>query len=287
MAQGEEDQRVLISPAGGHAEGPSIAIEAYTAVDRGRDPAALLATMDAVEALPCFQEARELALDGLGLRPGQLVLDVGCGSGGALPAVLERISPGGQAVGVDLSETMIAEARRRWGSPGRPLRFEIADARALPFDTGSFDACRTDRMMSHVPQPEAALAEMLRVTRPGGRVAVIDVDIETTIVDSPDPEVTRQAACCGADRLQNGRVARHVESMFRDAGLSCIVTRPLLARVTLDVLKAMFADVLEQRSTDGHIAADRVRAWWVALAEQDARGNLFALLPVIVVTARV
>ena len=266
-----------------NSERLSIAIEAYTAVDHGRDPAALLATMDAVEALPGLQEARELALDGLGLRPGHRVLDVGCGSGGALPAVLERISPGGHAVGVDLSETMIAEARRRWASPGRPLRFEIADARALPFETGSFDACRTDRMMSHVPQPESALAEMLRVTRPGGRIAVIDVDIENTIVDSPDPEVTRQAARCGADRLQNGRIARHLESMFRDAGLSSVVTHPTFARVTLDVLMAMFADVLEQCSTDGRLDAARVRRWWAALAEQDVTANLFALLPVIVV----
>jgi SAM-dependent methyltransferase len=264
-----------------------IAIEAYTAVDHGRDPAALLATMDAVEALPGFQEARELALGGLGLAPGQRVLDVGCGSGGALPALLERISPGGQAVGVDLSETMIAEARRRWVSPDRPLRFEIADARALPFETGSFDACRTDRMMSHVPQPEAALAEMIRVTRPGGRIAVIDVDIETTIVDSPDPEVVRLAAVAGADRLQSGRIARRVEGMLRGAGLSRLVTRPMYARVTLEVLKAMFADVLEELSTTGRLDRARVRRWWAGLAEQDGSGDLFALLPVILVTGTV
>jgi SAM-dependent methyltransferase len=261
-----------------------IAIEAYTAVDAGRDPAALLATMDAVEALPGFREARELALDGLRLAPGQRVLDVGCGTGGALPAVLERISPGGEAVGVDLSETMIAEARRRWASPDRPLRLETADARALPFETGSFDACRTDRMMSHVPQPEAALAEMRRVTRPGGRIAVIDVDIETTIVDSPDPEVVRLAAVAGADRLQNGRIARHMESMLQGAGLSGVVTHPMFARVTLDVLKAMFADILEELSTNGRLDRARVLRWWAALAEQDRSGDLFALLPVIVVT---
>jgi ubiquinone/menaquinone biosynthesis C-methylase UbiE len=263
-----------------------IAIEAYSAVDHGRDPAALLATMDAVEALSGFQEARELALQGLNLRPGQRVLDVGCGSGGALPAVLDRISPGGQAVGVDLSETMIAEARRRWASPDRPLRFEIADARALPFETGSFDACRTDRMMSHVPQPEAALAEMLRVTRPSGRIAVIDVDIETTIVDSPDPEVVRLAAVAGADRLQNGRIARRVEGMLRGAGLSNLVTRPMFARVTLEVLKAMFADVLDELSTT-RLDRARVRRWWAGLADQDGSGDLFALLPVIVVTGTV
>ena len=269
------------------SERSSIAIEAYTAVDHGRDPGALLATMDAVEALPGFQEARELALDGLRLAPGQRVLDVGCGAGGALPAIIERISPGGQAVGVDLSETMIAEAKRRWASPGRPLRFEIADARALPFETGSFDACRTDRMMSHVPQPEVALAEMLRVTRPGGRIAVIDVDIETTIVDSPDPEVVRLAAVAGADRLQNGRIARQMESMLRGAGLSGVVTRPMFARVTLEVLKAMFADILEDLSATGRLDGSRVRRWWTALAEQDGSGDLFALLPVIDVTGTV
>ena len=264
-----------------------IAIEAYTAVDHGPDPAALIATMDAVEALSGFVEARELALDGLGLRPGQRVLDVGCGSGGALPAVLERISPGGEAVGVDLSETMIAEARRRWVSPGRPLRFDVADARALPFETASFDASRSDRMMSHVPQPKPALAEMLRVTRPGGRIAVIDVDIEATIVDSPDPEVARLAAVAGADRLQNGRIARHVETMLRSAGASALVTRPVLARLNIALLQGMFAEILEQLCTAGRLDRARVRRWWSSLTDQEGSGELFALLPVIVVAGTV
>ncbi|MFN2589267.1 MAG: hypothetical protein ABR518_00650 [Actinomycetota bacterium] len=75
--------------------------------------------------------------------------------------------------------------------------------------------------------------------------------------------------------------------MLRGAGLSGVVTRPLFARVTLEVLKAMFADILEQLSTTGRLDGTRVRQWWAALAEQDACGNLFALLPVIVVTGTV
>jgi len=104
-------------------------------------------------------ERRRLAalLDLASPRPGERVLEVGCGAG----HVLERFE-GTTRTGVDLSAGMIARARRRLGGAARLAR---AAGERLPFSAGAFD-------IEHVPDPAAVLAELVRVTRPDGRVVV-------------------------------------------------------------------------------------------------------------------
>ena len=91
----------------------------------------------------------------------------------------------GRAVGVDVSETMILEARRRAAALDLAVEFEVGDAQALRFDDGAFDACRTERMLMHVPDGERAFAEMARVVCRGGRLSVFDFDWENRSSTAP------------------------------------------------------------------------------------------------------
>ena len=103
-------------------------------------------------------------LDAAGVADGMQVLDLCCGTGVVTGATARR-----EAVptGVDFSPAMLAEARRT--SP--PLRFDEGDAEALPYPDHSFDAVVSNFGVHHVPRPDKAIAEALRVLRPGGRVA--------------------------------------------------------------------------------------------------------------------
>ena len=92
------------------------------------------------------------------------VLDVGCGTGATLAAILDT-RPQTHASGVDLSPGMVAVARARLGDRAR---LDIADAEDLPAGDASFDLVLCVDSLHHYPHPEAALAEMRRVTRPGG-----------------------------------------------------------------------------------------------------------------------
>jgi SAM-dependent methyltransferase len=103
-------------------------------------------------------------LDAAGIGLGVRFLDVCCGTGIVTGAAAER---GAVATGVDFSPAMLAEARRNYPT----LHFDEGDAEALPYADAAFDAVVSNFGMHHVPRPEAALGEALRVLRPGGLFA--------------------------------------------------------------------------------------------------------------------
>ncbi|MFC9948393.1 class I SAM-dependent methyltransferase [Streptomyces pratensis] len=110
------------------------------------------------------------AVGELGLRPGGTVLDAGCGTGRALPALRTAVGSGGTVLGADLTPAMLDAALRAGrGATGALL---LADAARLPLRAGSLDAVFAAGLISHLPHPEQGLCELARVVRPGGRLAL-------------------------------------------------------------------------------------------------------------------
>jgi ubiquinone/menaquinone biosynthesis C-methylase UbiE len=119
--------------------------------------------------------AGDLFLDWLEPPKGLRWLDVGCGNGAFTEAVIARAAPAAMTA-VDLSEGQLAYARQR---PGAKLaQFRLGDAQALQFADASFDVAAMALVIVFVPDPAKAVAEMARVTRPGGSVATYMWDIE-------------------------------------------------------------------------------------------------------------
>jgi arsenite methyltransferase len=109
--------------------------------------------------------------DWLAIPPGGVALDVGSGPGNVTASLARAAGPGGLALGVDISEPMLARAVRAEAGP--QVGFLRADAQRLPFRDESFDAAVSIAMLQLIPKPSAALAEMARVLRPGARIAVM------------------------------------------------------------------------------------------------------------------
>ncbi|MFE8011816.1 class I SAM-dependent methyltransferase [Streptomyces antibioticus] len=110
------------------------------------------------------------------LEPHQRILDIGCGPG-TITADLAALVPDGHVTGVDHAAGVLDQARAT--AAGRGLAnvdFGVADVHALPYPDGSFDVVHAHQVLQHVGDPVQALREMLRVTVPGGLVAVRDSD---------------------------------------------------------------------------------------------------------------
>jgi len=184
---------------------------------------------------------------GYGLGGGLDILDVGCGTG-EITIRLAELYPEAALVGVDLIERHLEVARTRsTGFPGR-VSFRAADAFALPFADAAFDLVVCRHMLQAVPHPDRAMAEMVRVLRPGGRLHLLvedygmihmhptRLDADRFWVDGPPAF----GAATGTD-LHIGRTAySHLRALpVTDVALHCVVVD------TLRVPRETFASIWE------------------------------------------
>ena len=143
--------------------------------------------MNSVMTAGLHHHWRRRAADLAAVGPGDRVLDVACGTGDLALELARRVAPGGSVVGADFSERMLdlarhkAEAERGAGVVPREarVRFEAANALALPYDDGAFDAATVGFGARNFSDLAGGLREMVRVVRPGGRVVVLEITTPT------------------------------------------------------------------------------------------------------------
>jgi ubiquinone/menaquinone biosynthesis C-methylase UbiE len=146
------------------------------------------------------------------------VLDVGCGTGFL---ALLFASLGHRAVGVDAAEAMLEQARAKAARAGLAVRFQQADAEQLPFEGGSFDLVVERHVIWTLPNPAVALAEWMRVLRPGGRLVLIEGDWKSAGHEDYAP--IREAL-----PLYGGRPADALAEFVRSSGLTEVAIEPLM-----------------------------------------------------------
>lgn len=199
------------------------------------------------------------------------VLDVGCGLGDDVRALLELAPNGTRAVGVEINPDFLAEARRRGTEAGR-LDFVASEPEgSLPFGAGEFGAVRSDRVLQHLDEPGALIDEMCRVASPGGRLVLSEPDWVALSISGLDAESQAIVTQLASRSFASPTVARELEAMLEERGLIDVnAQRNSFTITSLDEAQILLSlDELLQGS-----GAPRAARMLAALAELDRAGQL-------------
>jgi SAM-dependent methyltransferase len=190
-------------------------------------------------------------------------------------------------LGIDASETMITEAQRRASATTLPVEFRLGDVCHLDIDDSSYDGVLCERVLQHVVEPSAAMAELVRITRPGGRIVVIDTDWGLHAIHGADPDLTRAVVESWARERANGLVGRQLPAIFAAAGMPEPTVRAEVITST-DPQRPWsppFTTMAASAARAGAIRAAEAEMWLSQLVGAGRRGHFFWALTMFAVAS--
>lgn len=212
------------------------------------------------------------------LKPGDRVLDAGCGPG-SITLGLARAAAPGQVIGVDIEESQFEAARVQGHREGLNVEFRAGSVYQLPFADQEFDAVYSHAVLEHLSDPAAAIAEFRRVLKRGGAIGLRAGDLGGLLIDS-DTDGPAQAFASYLAHQKDGskdpHVGRKLARLMRNAGFS-VEKMSASYEVITDILTRIGPALAEQFTVPGSSCRleDKTRAssLFVALAWCEASGR--------------
>jgi arsenite methyltransferase len=232
----------------------------------------MAAELEAVYSKRDIRRRRALVHEALAAAPGERVLDAGCGPGFYVAETLERVGAQGSVVGVDASEPMLALAAKRCEGHDN-VSFHEGDVTALPVNDGDFDRALSVQVLEYVADIPAALRELRRVLRPGGRVLIWDVDWATVSWHSHDPARMERFLGAWDEHLSDPVLPRRLSAELRAAGFEDVEMQGH-AFVTDDVTDETYAGALLPLMAD-YVGTAEAADWAREQSELQARGESY------------
>lgn len=251
----------------------------FANVDRVADAAPLVRALDVGKASPGMRAVGGLIMERLRLKDAGAVLDVGCGPGIDTLEMAARLPRGGRAEGVDRSQSMIAEARRRAAAGGQPVTFTAASALNLPFDNGVFDRVRAQSLLLHVSDAQRVVEEIARVLTPGGRAVAFEFDLGTAFVEHPDRDTTEKLLTYVAGASHLGWAGRQLRGMYQKSGFGEVTVTPYVVLNEYAFFSYTMRQPLARLVKDGVLGARQAVAWMEQLARLHETGSTWEEQP--------
>lgn len=237
---------------------------------------------------PDVVRQRMRTLEALHLKAGEFVLDVGCGTGLLAYDMATLVGAGGRVAGVDVSKDMLVLAERRCADLPQ-VHLKQSKAEDLPEGDESFDAVTCVQVLLYLSDVPAALAEMHRVLKPGGRIAIIETDWRGMVLNSFDDSLTRKMIAAWDDVVSSPNLPVRLGPLIKAHGFSA-VNVDAIPIVNASCTPGNFSsELLEQFARyareQGTVSAGESEAWLDDLQHKGADGSYFFCVNRFVFTA--
>lgn len=232
-----------------------------------------------------LQNYKVMSYELMHIKPGHHVLDVGCGPAIDTIPLSQFVGNKGQVIGIDNDPEMIAIAKQKTTAAelNHIVIHETHDATRLPYADNTFDSCRIERVLQHLVDPEKAIAELIRVTKPGGHIVIADTDWGSMAYCSSIPHI--EAKIHNAYRHKfalNPLMGRQLYQMMHKANLVNVKTHPLIF-LSHDYHMMNYMMLLESKLKivgleGGYFNQEEYDQFIVDLKKLDAEGNFFGYI---------
>jgi len=259
----------------------------FSNVDSSDDPQLFVNCLEeqyANNSLLRSNKARTLELADIHL--GHFVLDVGCGTGKDSVKMASLVGTG-HVFGVDFSKKMIDTAKSYAAAVDSPVTFQHGNIYQLDFEDNFFDRCRVDKTFQHLANPQAALTELIRVTKPGGKIIIAEPDHDSLIIDTPFVDVNHRFVRFRRDHITQGSIAHQLYNMFKELGLEDVGIEPLTRAYTNYDEKKVSSPYLEEiwlAQEHGAVTKEEAENWAAYLREAIKNGRFMCLQTYVITT---
>ena len=238
-----------------------------------------------------FKPLKERSYELMHLQTGYRIIDLGCGPGTDTIPLAKFVGSTGKVIGIDADNQMITTANKNAKEAGVSdmVIHRQYDAMSLPFDSDYFDACHTERLFQHLSNPEKVLSEMVRITKPGKWIVVVDTDHSSLSIDNSVIDIEWRLRRFRTDKFKGGYAGRQLYRLFKRQNISDI-TVELFPFFSTDYRSTRYFALLDEgeRSavTAGVITEEELQHWHANLEQADKDGTFFASFTMTIVAGR-
>ncbi len=234
---------------------------------------------------------KQLSYEHMEITAGDTVLDLGCGPGVDTVPLAELVGSKGKVLGVDADEKMLVEAEQAAKDSGCLdwIEHHHGSALAIPLDDNSVAASRAERLLQVLPpeNEQPIVAELIRVTRPGGRVVLVDTDWPSASVDFSDVKLERRLMEFFTLRMRpNGLAGRHLSALCREHDLSDIrIDVVPMMQTRFD--ETVFGDwLIDTATAEGIMNETEAELWRNELQQRQDEGRFYSCVNMVIASGR-
>jgi ubiquinone/menaquinone biosynthesis C-methylase UbiE len=251
--------------------------------------AQMVKVLDLQDAAPSIERLRSWALAAADVRRGDTCVDVGSGTGTVTRRLARLAGPDARVVGVEPNGMLREVGETRARESAVHVQFCQGLATELPLDDASVDVVWCERVLQHVPDAQAAIVEIARVLRPGGRALLVDTDHSSRIVSDIEPKVARRMLESFMGQVANPRAARHIPRQAMAAGLSIdpdVGSTALVFSPDQLVSSPLLHLSAEQAVADGAVSREQADEAMASVDESARQGWAFAAVTMFAFVCR-